>query len=98
MLFCFASLPLFLQFIGEFLFMCRMFCEMQFVHVCMSKLLTVYPRITLRVGLISWIYLLYSWQVTGTRDPPESFESRAQKMNARYPKLQKINSRNETNT
>ena len=30
-LFCFASLPLFLQFIGEFLFMCRVCCETQFV-------------------------------------------------------------------
>ena len=38
----------------------------------MSKLPTVYPRITLRVGLISWIYFLYSWQVAGTRDPPEN--------------------------
>ena len=70
MLFCFASLPLFLRFIGEFLFMCRVCCETQFVK--MSKLPTVYPRITLRVGLISWIYFLYSWQVAGTRDPPEN--------------------------
>ena len=38
----------------------------------MSKLPTVYPRITLRVGFISWIYFLYSWQVAGTRDPPEN--------------------------
>ena len=28
MLFFFASLPLFLQFIGEFLFMCRVCCEL----------------------------------------------------------------------
>ena len=67
-LFSFALLQLFLQFIGEFLLMCRVCCEMQ----KMSKLPTVYPRITLRVGFISWINFLYSWQVTGTRDPPEN--------------------------
>ena len=36
----------------------------------MSKLPTVYPRNTLRVGFISWIYFAYSWQVAGTRDLP----------------------------
>ena len=67
-LFSFALLQLFLQFIGEFLLMCRVCCEMQ----KMSKLPTVYPRITLRVGFISWINFLYSWQVTGPRGPPEN--------------------------
>ena len=43
----FASLPLFLQFIGDFLFMCRVCCETQFVW---ANSPTVYPRITLRVG------------------------------------------------
>ena len=44
-LFCFASLPLFLQFIGEFLFMCRVCCETQFVwanyQLCTHVLLYV---------------------------------------------------------
>ena len=44
-LFSFASLLLFLQFIGEFLFMCRVCCEMQFVwanyQLCTHVLLYV---------------------------------------------------------
>ena len=43
--FCFASLLLFLQFIGEFLFMCRVCCETQFVwatyQLCTHVLLYV---------------------------------------------------------
>ena len=75
-LFCFIT-AVSLQFIGEFLFMCRMCCETQFVWAN-------YQLCTLRVGLISWIYFLYSWQVAGTWDPPENLarETRAQK----YPK------------
>ena len=67
-LFSFASLPLFLQFIGEFLFMCRVCCETQFVwanyQLCTHVLLYVLVSF---LGLIC----LYSWQVAGTRDSPE---------------------------
>ena len=62
--------------------MCRVCCETQFGW---SKLPTVYPRITLRVGLISsWIYFLYSWQVAWYPGPARKFSTgtRAQK----YPK------------
>ena len=67
-LFCFASLPLFLQFIGEFLFMCRVCCETQFVwanyQLCTHVLLYVL------VSFLGFIFVC-SWQVAGTRDPPE---------------------------
>ena len=67
-LFCFASLPVFLQFIGEFLFMCRVCCETQFVwanyQLCTHVLLYVL------VSFLGFIFL-YSWQVAGTRDLPE---------------------------
>ena len=68
MLFCFASLPLFLQFKVIFVHVLRVLWD----AICMSKLPTVYPRITLRIGFISWINFLYSWQVAGTRDPPKN--------------------------
>ena len=77
-LFSFASLPLFLQFIGEFLFMCRVCCETQFVwanyQLCTHVLLYV---------LVSFLGFFIVGNA-GTRDPPKNFTgTRAQK----YPKL-----------
>ena len=65
-LFSFASLPLFLQFIGEFLFMCRVCCEMQFVwanyQLCTHVLLYVL------VSFLGFIFCIVGKsRVPGTR-------------------------------
>ena len=65
-LFCFASLPLFLQFIGEFLFMCCVCCETQFVwanyQLCTHVLLYVL------VSFLGFIfYIVGKSRVPGTR-------------------------------
>ena len=74
-LFCFTSLPLFLQFIGEFLFMCRVCCETQFVwanyQLCTHVLLYVL------ISFLGFIFCIVGkLRVPGTR-PKMSTGTRA---------------------
>ena len=72
-LFCFASLPLFLQFIGKFLFMCRVCCETQFVWANYQLCIPTYYFTYYFISLVTLLRSRYRVRWKPFRDPSVLF-------------------------